>query len=200
MSITITHYKLNNTSTDFNEPWLLEDLEINSELENVISHYYTNVEVLEPHEKSIQLFETEKDFNKYKAIFLSSSDFSDSNCKRIIEEKVEDITIEIENYIKTEKLNHLNKSDFKRTINGMNVHVITFGTPKLKKGFYVEKISELQKVENFNLNDKIKNNSLYVNKVHFELTYSLLNNNHKEIFKKDFLNKFEEGKSLLQIN
>ena len=198
MSITITHYKFTLTPNELSDTFNLEDWnKKNDATIHNLEKFLTEIEGFELHNKTIQIFKNEKDFNKYKALFNTSEDFINTDYNRIIEDQSENINEIISNYITTEKLNLLEQREYNRAINGITVRMITFGKKVSKKGFYADIIGQ-QKIEiNTNLTEKLKLNYLYSTKQTFDLAYSLIDNKSKEIFKKTFIDTFEADKSLI---
>ncbi len=198
MSITITHYKFTLTPNELSDTFNLEDWnKKNDATIHNLEKFVTDIEEFELHNKTIQIFKNEKDFNKYKALFNTSEDFINTDYYRIIEEQTDSLDELIEAYIFDEKLDTLERREYNRGINGISVRMITFGKIILKKGFYGDIIGQ-QKIEiHTNLTDKLKLNYLYSTKQTFDLAYSLIDNKSKEIFKKTFIDTFEAGKSLI---
>lgn len=201
MSITITHYKLTLIPSELNDTFKLEDWgkQNDASIHN-LDKFLTDIEEFELHNKTIQVFKNEKDFNKYKSLFNSSEDFINTDYYRIIEDQTDSLDELIASYIFDEKLDLLEQREYNRGINGISVRMITFGKKILEKGFYCE-LNSQQKIEpNTSISENFKHNYLYSTKQSFDLAYSLMDNKFKENFKKTFIVEFEEGKSFILLN
>jgi hypothetical protein len=198
MSITITHYKLTLTPNELSDTFKLEDWDKQNDVEtDHLEKYETDIDEFELHNKTIQVFKSEKDFNKYKSLFNSTEDFINSDYYRIIEDQTESLDELIESYIFDEKLDLLEQREYNRGINGITVRMITYGKNVSKKGFYADIIGQ-QKIEtSSSLTEKIKLNYLYSTKQTVEFAYSLMDQKSKENFKKIFIDEFEADKSLI---
>jgi hypothetical protein len=198
MSITISHYKLTLTQNELSDPFKFEDWEKENDGANQnLEKFATDIEEFELHNKTIQIFKNENDFNKYKSLFNSSEDFINTDYYRIIEDQTYSLDELIESYIFDEKLGLLEQREYNRGINGITVRMITFGKKVSKKGFYADIIGQ-QKIEtSSSLKEKIKLNYLYSTKQTVDFAYSLMDQKSKENFKKTFIDEFEADKSLI---
>lgn len=151
---------------------------------------------MELNQKTIQVFNTEKDFIKYKALFQSENDFVNPDYYRIIEDKSNDLEKLIGAYIETHNLNTFERIEYNRGINGISVKMITFGKRVIKKGVFCEIVNQL-KIDLENIDEQvIAYNYLHTSKQPIELVYSLMDEKNKVNFKKNYLDNFEQGKSV----
>jgi len=175
MSITITHYKLTLNPNELSDAFKFEDWEKEHDLANQnLVKLTTDIEEFELHNKTIQVFKNNKDFNKYKSLFNSTEDFINADYYRIIEDQTDSLDELIKSYIFNEKLYLLEQREYNRGINGITVRMITFGKKVPRKGFYANIIGQ-QKIEtNSFLTKNVKLNYLYSTKQTFDFAYSLM--------------------------
>ena len=195
-SISITHYKLNENPNELNEALKLEDYSYDSKIHQQFDDFLIDIEEMELNQKTIQVFNTEKDFMKYKALFQSENDFVNDDYYRIIEDKSDDLEKLIVAYIETHNLNTFERIEYNRGINGISVRMITFGKRVIKKGVFCEIVNQ-QKIDSENIDEQIIHcNYLYTAIQPIELVFSLIDEKSKVSFKKMNLDNFEQGKSI----
>jgi hypothetical protein len=83
--------------------------------------------------------------------------------------------------------------------NGINTHEIPFRKMILKKVFYCEEVGEQNKGVKNGFRNEVAYEFLHYDKETFELAYALVIDEDiwKQSFKRDFLDNYEEGRSLL---
>ena len=195
-SISLTHYKLNENPNELNEALKLEDYSYDSKIHQQFDDFLIDIEEMELNQKTIQVFNTEKDFMKYKALFQSENDFVNDDYYRIIEDKSNDLEKLIGAYIETHNLNTFERIEYNRGINGISVRMITFGKRVIKKGVFCEIVNQL-KIDSEKIDDQIIHcNYLYTAIQPIELVFSLIDEKSKVSFKKMNLDNFEQGKSI----
>ena len=195
-NISLTHFKLKENPNELDEQLKLEDYSYDTKIHEQFIDFLIDVEETELNQKTIQVFKTEKDFSKYKALFQSENDFINPDYYRMVEEKLTDLEILIDRYIEINNLNTFERIEYIRGINGISVRMITFGRRVFKKGITCEIVNQ-QKVEIVIPDDQvIAFNHLHMSKQPIELLYSLLVDKNKVGFKKMNMDNFEEGKSI----
>jgi hypothetical protein len=195
-SINLTHYKLNENPNELDEALKLEDYSYDSKTNQPFHDFLIDIEEMELNQKTIQVFKTEKDFMKYKALFQSENDFVNDDYYRIIEDKSDDLEKLISSYIETNNLNTFERIEYNRGINGISVRMITFGKRVLKKGVFCEIVTQ-QKIDFEKIDDQLIHcNYLYTAIQPIELVFSLIDEKSKVSFKKMYLDNFEQGKSI----
>lgn len=195
-SFSLTHYKLTENPNDIDEQLKLEDYSYDSKIHQQFDDFLIDIEEMELNQKTIQVFNTEKDFMKYKALFQSENDFINPDYYRIIEDKSNDLEKLIGKYIETYNLNTFERIEYNRGINGISVRMITFGKRVIKKGVFCEIVNQL-KIDLENIDEQvIAYNYLHTSKQPIELVYSLMDEKNKVNFKKNNLDNFEQGKSI----
>ena len=195
-NISLTHFKLKENPNELDEQLKLEDYSYDTKIHEQFIDFLIDVEETELNQKTIQVFKTEKDFSKYKALFQSENDFINPDYYRMVEEKLTDLEILIDRYIEINNLNTFERIEYIRGINGISVRMITFGRRVFKKGITCEIVNQ-QKVEIVIPDDQvIAFNHLHMSKQPIELLYSLIDDKSKEGFKKMNMDNFEEGKSI----
>ncbi len=195
-NISLTHYKVKENPNELDEPLILEDYSYDSKIHQPFNNFLIDIEEMELNQKTIQVFKTEKDFMKYKALFQSENDFVNHDYYRIIEDKSEDLEKMISTYIETNNLNTFERIEYNRGINGISVRMITFGKRVLKKGIICEIVNQ-QKIDIEHIDDQvIACNYLHTSIKPIELVYSLINEKNKVSFKKMNLDNFEPEKSI----
>lgn len=195
-NISLTHFKLKENPNELDEQLKLEDYSYDTKIHEQFKDFLIDVEETELNHKTIQVFKTEKDFSKYKALFQSENDFINPDYYRMVEEKLTDLEILIDRYIEINNLNTFERIEYIRGINGISVRMITFGRRVFKKGITCEIVNQ-QKVEIVIPDDQvIAFNHLHMSKQPIELLYSLIDDKSKEGFKKMNMDNFEEGKSI----
>jgi hypothetical protein len=195
-NINLTHYKIKENPNEFCEPLKLEDYSYDSKTYQPFHDFLIDIEEMELNQKTIQVFKTEKDFMKYKALFQSENDFVNDDYYRIIEDKSDDLEKLISTNIETNNLNTFERIEYNRGINGINVRMITFGKRVLKKGVFCEIVNQ-QKIDIEKIDDQIIHfNYLYTTIQPIELVFSLIDEKSKVSFKKMNIDNFEQGKSI----
>jgi len=195
-SISVTHYKLNQNPNELDEALKLEDYSYDSKIHQPFNDFLIDIEEMELNQKTIQVFKTEKDFMKYKALFQSENDFLNNDYYRIIEEKSDDLEKLTSKYIETNNLHTFERIEYNRGINGISVRMITFGKRILKKGIICEIVNQ-QKIDFEHIDDQVIScNYLYTSIQPIELVFSLIDERSKVSFKKMNLDNFELGKSI----
>jgi hypothetical protein len=195
-SINLTHYKLNENPNELDEALKLEDYSYDSKTNQSFHDFLIDIEEMELNQKTIQVFKTEKDFMKYKALFQSENDFVNDDYYRIIEDKSDDLEKLISTNIETNNLNTFERIEYNRGINGISVRMITFGKRVLKKVVFCEIVNQ-QKIDIEKIDDQIIHcNYLYTTIQPIELVFSLIDEKSKVSFKKMNIDNFEQGKSI----
>jgi len=195
-TISLTHYKLKENPNEFDEQLKLEDYNYDSKIHQPFHDFLIDIEEIEFNPKTIQVFKTEKDFLKYKALFQSENDFVNDDYYRIIEDQSDDLEKQTSTYIETNNLNTCERIEYNRGINGISVRMITFGNKVLKKGIICEIVNQ-QKIDIENIDAQfIFCNYLHTSIQPIELVYSFIDEKKKVNFKKMNLDNFEPSKSI----
>ena len=211
MGMDISHVQLTVTPRDDNDFWEVSDWD--SFCNVPLKHYLNYVTLIDAivFNKSVLIVENEEKFEKLKKsnhfrlheylnVFFREPDYD--TMKEVLYQ-----------FIVKQNLNKLKRMEFSNIENGIEYHTISFGEyMKVKGVYYTDDIGYQRNGMDDTFYNKFKKYEVWGKKEDFDLAYDCVGgdwyfehwgqeavNEMKENFKRNFVDKFEFGKSLLCV-
>jgi hypothetical protein len=211
MGLDISHCQLTLTPNDVRDFFTVETWDIDCNLPiDVYSKYLTDIKDID-FGRIIAIVK-----NEYELEVLSKTEWFNAAeyYKIFIGELNTNVRNDLERFIKIENLDKLERLELKNEHDGVEYHTISFGEDIIKKGFYYNDIGYQRKRMNDLFYELFKDGPwLLGKKEDFDLAYSCVGGDWyienwgqeavdkmREDFKRDFIDKFEYGKSLLTLS
>lgn len=211
MGLDITHIQLTLTPHDKYDFFTVDDWDINCNVP--LQHYSKYVQTIDDLDfnKSIAIVNNEYELEKLK----ETATFNETAYLKVfIGELDEVMQAQYRSFITREKLDTLETLQSSTEQNGLTYHTISFGEPvKVQGVYYIDDIGSQRQGMNDVFYNTFKQYIFWGKKEDFELAYTCIGSQWyletwgqqevdkmKNNFKTHFIDKFEFGKSLLDVS
>lgn len=211
MGLDIYHIQLSLTPDSNGYFFYIEDLDLGCNVPlKEYSKYITTIDDI-AYNKSIAIVRDENHFEKLK----QKEWFSEENYLKVfIGEHDATMRAQLSRYIVNQKLDKLKTAHSSWGIESMKYHIISFGEPTKVQGvYYTDNIGYQRKGMSDLFSETFSKYMLWGKKEDFEFAYTCIGgdwylehfgekvvNEMRINFKKNFIDKFEFGKSLLDVS